>query len=214
MARIARKKRSSSSAQAIISGVDYRFEMLLFHPSKLYRTRMQMAEGGLTQATRTAPEDEQNRLLTVKPRATNPDPRQRRRPSGPAGGRLQRRRAAPPAPRQVADRTFHTRHRGHRQRAAATGHAGRRRRVLAGNTIFVITRDCGRDVKPLAEIPFQNYFNSRSAHVVWAVIFGPGIGKAVIERPVDQSAIVPTIAAAMGFAAFYAEGKAREAAFL
>ena len=84
----------------------------------------------------------------------------------------------------------------------------------AGDSIFVITRDCGRDVKPLAEIPFQNYFNSRSAHVVWAVIFGPGIGKAVIERPVDQSAIAPTIAAAMGFAAFYAEGKAREGAFL
>ena len=78
----------------------------------------------------------------------------------------------------------------------------------------MITRDCGRDVKTLAEIPFQYHFNSRSAHEVWAVIFGPGIGKGVIERPVDQSAIVPTIAAAMGFAAFYAEGKAREGAFL
>ena len=57
--------------------------MLSFHRFKLYRTRMQMAEGGLTQATRTAPEDEQNRLLTVKPCGTNPDPRQRSRPFSP-----------------------------------------------------------------------------------------------------------------------------------
>ena len=78
----------------------------------------------------------------------------------------------------------------------------------------MITRDCGRDVKTLAEIPFQHHFNSRSAPVVLAVIFGPAIGKGVIENPVDQSAIAPTIAAAMGFAAFYAEGKAREGAFL
>ena len=66
---------------------------------------------------------------------------------------------------------------------------------------------------PLAEIPFQHHFNSRSALEVWAVIFGPAIGKGVIENPVDQSAIAPTIAAAMGFAAFYAEGTARGAAF-
>ena len=82
------------------------------------------------------------------------------------------------------------------------------------NTIFVITPDCGRDANPLAEVPFQHHFNSRSAHEVWAVIFGPGIGKGVIDRPVDQSAIAPTVAAAMGFAAHRAEGGAIEGAFL
>jgi phosphoglycerol transferase MdoB-like AlkP superfamily enzyme len=82
------------------------------------------------------------------------------------------------------------------------------------NTIFVITPDCGRDANPLAEVPFQHHFNSRSAHEVWAVIFGPGIGKGVIDKPVDQSAIAPTIAAAMGFAAHRAEGDAIEGALL
>lgn len=82
------------------------------------------------------------------------------------------------------------------------------------NTIFVITPDCGRDANPLAEVPFQHHFNSRSAHETWAVVFGPGIGKGVVDRPVDQSAIAPTIAAAMGFAATRAEGRAVEEMFL
>jgi len=82
------------------------------------------------------------------------------------------------------------------------------------NTIFVITPDCGRDTNPLAELPFQHHFNSRSAHETWAVIFGPGIGKGTVDKPVDQSAIAPTIAAAMGFAADRAEGAAIEGAFL
>ncbi len=82
------------------------------------------------------------------------------------------------------------------------------------NTIFVITPDCGRDANPLAEVPFQHHFNSRSAHETWAVIFGPGIAKGVIDKPVDQSAIAPTIAAAMGFAASRAEGTAIDGAFL
>jgi hypothetical protein len=82
------------------------------------------------------------------------------------------------------------------------------------NTIFVITPDCGRDANPLAEVPFQHHFNSRSAHETWAVIFGPGIGRGVIDRPVDQSAIAPTIAAAMGFKANRAEGDALEGLFL
>jgi hypothetical protein len=82
------------------------------------------------------------------------------------------------------------------------------------NTVFVITPDCGRDANPLAKVPFQHHFNSRSAHETWAVIFGPGIGRGVVDKPVDQSAIAPTIAAAMGFAATRAEGRAVEGAFL
>ncbi len=82
------------------------------------------------------------------------------------------------------------------------------------NTIFVITPDCGRDANPLAEVPFQHHFNSRSAHETWAVIFGPGIARGVVDKPVDQSAIAPTIAAAMGFTAMRAEGSVIEGAFL
>ena len=81
------------------------------------------------------------------------------------------------------------------------------------NTIFVITPDCGRDANPLAEVPFQHHFNSRSAHEVWAVIFGPGITRGIIDRPVDQSAIAPSIAAAMGFVANRSEGSAIEGMF-
>lgn len=82
------------------------------------------------------------------------------------------------------------------------------------NTVFVITPDCGRDANPLADVPFQHHFNSRSAHETWAVIFGPGIGKGVVDKPVDQSAIAPTIAAIMGFDADRAEGSALDGALL
>ncbi len=82
------------------------------------------------------------------------------------------------------------------------------------NTIFVITPDCGRDANPLAEVPFQHHFNSRSAHETWAVVFGPGIAKGTVDKPVDQSAIAPTIAAAMSFRATRAEGDAIEGLFL
>ena len=75
------------------------------------------------------------------------------------------------------------------------------------NTIFVISPDCGRDDNPLMGIPFQHHFNSRMAHETWSVIFGPGIelGR-VLDKPIDQSAIAPTIAALMGFRATQSEG--------
>ncbi len=81
------------------------------------------------------------------------------------------------------------------------------------NTIFVITPDCGRDANPLADVPFQHHFNSRSAHETWAVIFGPGIARGTVDTSVDQSAIAPSIAAMMGFAADRAEGRAIEGMF-
>lgn len=77
------------------------------------------------------------------------------------------------------------------------------------NTVFVITPDCGRDDNPLMSVPFQHHFNSRAAHETWAVLFGPGIVRdRVFDRPVDQSAVAPTIAALMGFRAGRAEGDA------
>lgn len=75
------------------------------------------------------------------------------------------------------------------------------------NTVVVVTPDCGRDANPLMGVPFQHHFNTASAREVWAVLAGPGVAKgAVMDRPADQSAIAPTIAALMGFRAGRSEG--------
>ena len=74
-------------------------------------------------------------------------------------------------------------------------------------TVFVITPDCGRDSNPLKSVPFQHHFNSRSAHEIWALIFGTGIVKnRVLDRPIDQTAVAATVAALMGFRVKRAEG--------
>jgi hypothetical protein len=78
-----------------------------------------------------------------------------------------------------------------------------------GRTTFVVIPDCGRDANRLMRIPFQHHFNSRSAHEIWALIAGPGIsGGKVVDRPVDQSQITPTIGALMGFRTPLAEADA------
>jgi hypothetical protein len=75
-------------------------------------------------------------------------------------------------------------------------------------TVFVIVPDCGRDANPLMGVPFQHHFNSRSAHEIWTIIVGPGIAKGrVLDKPVDQASIAPTIGALMGFTAHRAEGQ-------
>jgi hypothetical protein len=75
------------------------------------------------------------------------------------------------------------------------------------NTIFVIVPDCGRDANDLVGLPFQHHFNSRSAHEIWALVFGRGITRGrVLDRVVDQTALAPTIAALMGVRAERAEG--------
>jgi len=226
-------------------GVDYRSEILSLHRYKLYRTGVQLEEGGLTDERRTAIEEERAGLLSQDPRGATPDPspevrafwarwRQSFGDSGfknPRGDRLLTelsvRAMAELKPRflmvNYQDPDYvHWGNPSHYTRAIRVIDEGLQRLVAAAdadpfyrdNTIFVITPDCGRDANPLAEVPFQHHFNSRSAHEVWAVIFGPGIGKGVIDTPIDQSAIAPTIAAAMGFAAHRAEGNAIEGAFL
>lgn len=76
-----------------------------------------------------------------------------------------------------------------------------------GRTVFVVTPDCGRDANPLMDVPFQHHFNSKSAHEIWALIFGPGIAQNhTLDRPVDQTAIAATVSAIMGFRASAAEG--------
>ena len=226
-------------------GVDYRSEMLSLHRFKLYRTRMQLAEGGLTDQARLALEEEQTRLLTIDPRGATPAPspeveafwarwRQGFGDDGlrnPRGDRLLT-ELATRAMTELKPRFMmvnyqdpdyvHWGNPSHYTRAIAVIDEGLQRLVSLAdadpfyrdNTIFVITPDCGRDTNPLADVPFQHHFNSRSAHEVWALIFGPGIARGVIDRPVDQSAIAPTIAAAMGFVASRAEGDVIEGAFL
>ncbi|MEM9975883.1 MAG: hypothetical protein AAF771_17035 [Pseudomonadota bacterium] len=77
------------------------------------------------------------------------------------------------------------------------------------NTVVVVSPDCGRDDNALMGVPFQHHFNSRSAHETWAVLYGPGVARgAVLDKPVDQSAVAPTVAALMGFRAGRAEGDA------
>jgi hypothetical protein len=226
-------------------GVDFRSEMLSLHRYKLYRTRMQLEEGGLTDEARLALEEERTRLLTIDPRGATPDPspevqafwarwRQSFGDTGfknPRGDRLltelATRAMAELKPRflmvNYQDPDYvHWGNPSHYTRAIAIIDEGLQRLVSIAdadphyrdNTIFVITPDCGRDANPLAEVPFQHHFNSRSAHEVWAVIFGPGIGTGTVDKPVDQSAIAPTVAAAMGFVATKAEGRAVEEIFL
>ena len=38
--------------------------------------------------------------------------------------------------------------------------------------VFVIVPDCGRDANPLMGVPFQHHFNTKSAHEIWALVFG------------------------------------------
>ena len=82
------------------------------------------------------------------------------------------------------------------------------------NTVFVIVPDCGRDDNQLMAVPFQHHFNSRSAHEIWALVFGPGIARGdVVDRPVDQIDIAATVGRVMGFETEVAEGSVLAEAF-
>ena len=82
------------------------------------------------------------------------------------------------------------------------------------NTIFVIVPDCGRDNNPFSAVPCQHHFGSRSAHEIFAVMFGPGIAQgAVVDHRVDQIQIAATIGGLMGFEAAFSEAGALAEAF-
>ena len=69
------------------------------------------------------------------------------------------------------------------------------------DTVFAIAPDCGRDDNRFMAIPYQHHFNSRSSREIFALFFGPGITQgAVIDRPVQQIAVAPTLGRVMGFA--------------
>lgn len=217
--------------------VDVQAEMLSLHRYKLYRTRMALADSGLTEQARLEIAAERAALLAVDPRGATPEPSTAveafwadwRRSFGddglrnPRGDRLLTelsvRALAQLQPRfmmvNYQDPDYvHWGNPTHYTRAIAIIDEGLQRLVAAADadpsyrdrTIFVITPDCGRDANPLAQVPFQHHFNSRSAHETWAVIFGPGIRKGHLDKVVDQSAIAPTITAGMGITADRAEG--------
>ena len=82
-----------------------------------------------------------------------------------------------------------------------------------GRTIFVVVPDCGRDSNPFMAIPCQHHSNSRSAHEIFALLFGPGIPRGqIVDRRVDQTGIAATIGRLMNFATPHAEGPALEEA--
>ena len=83
------------------------------------------------------------------------------------------------------------------------------------NTIFVIVPDCGRDNNPFSAVPCQHHFGSRSAHEIFAVMFGPGIAQgAVVDHKVDQIQIAATMGGLMGFETALSEAGALAEAFV
>src|SRR6266478_2350838 len=76
------------------------------------------------------------------------------------------------------------------------------------NTILVVAPDCGRDNNPLADVPCQHHFNSRSAHEIFALLAGPGVPRGVVvDKPTDQISIAGTIGRLMGFKTEHAESR-------
>ncbi|HTL57399.1 MAG TPA: hypothetical protein VL361_17070 [Candidatus Limnocylindrales bacterium] len=81
------------------------------------------------------------------------------------------------------------------------------------NTIFVVVPDCGRDNNPLADVPCQHHFNSRSAHEIFCLMAGPGVPRgAIVDKPVDQISLAGTIGRLMGFETEHAESRILEEA--
>jgi len=81
------------------------------------------------------------------------------------------------------------------------------------NTVFVVVPDCGRDNNPLADVPCQHHFNSRSAHEIFALLVGPGVRRGVVvDKPADQISIAGTIGQLMGCATEHAERRILEEA--
>ncbi len=84
----------------------------------------------------------------------------------------------------------------------------------AGNTVFVVMPDCGRDSNRMMHVPFQHHFGSRTSHEIFALVFGTGVPRGkVVDRAVNQTNIAATVGGLMGFEARYAEAGALEEVF-
>ena len=81
------------------------------------------------------------------------------------------------------------------------------------NTLFVVVPDCGRDTNPLADVPCQHHFNSRSAHEIFALFAGPGVPRGqVVDKSADQSSVAGTIGRLIGVKTAHAERRVLEEA--
>ncbi len=82
------------------------------------------------------------------------------------------------------------------------------------NTVFVVVPDCGRDDNPYNAVPCQHHFNSRSAHEIFALVFGAGIARGqVVDRKVSQIQVAATIGRLMKMPTPHAEGRLLEEVF-
>ena len=82
------------------------------------------------------------------------------------------------------------------------------------NTVFVVVPDCGRDDNPFVDVPCQHHFGSRSAHEIFALVFGKGVPRGVVvDKLTDQTSIAPTVGQLMGFKTGFADGRVLEEAF-
>jgi hypothetical protein len=82
------------------------------------------------------------------------------------------------------------------------------------NTVFVIVPDCGRDSNPLAPVPCQHHFNSKSSHEIWALVTGPGIASnTIVDTPADQIQLAATVGRIMGFQTPHADTRVLDPVF-
>ncbi|MCC6234373.1 MAG: hypothetical protein IT580_17155, partial [Verrucomicrobiales bacterium] len=81
------------------------------------------------------------------------------------------------------------------------------------NTVMVIVPDCGRDSNPLAPVPCQHHFNSRSAHEIFALMVGAGVPKGVlVDKTVQQVDVASTVGHYLGVRVEHGEGRVLEEA--
>ncbi|HAB19717.1 MAG TPA: hypothetical protein PLX89_22160 [Verrucomicrobiota bacterium] len=82
------------------------------------------------------------------------------------------------------------------------------------NTVWVVVPDCGRDDNPFAAVPCQHHFGTRSAHEIFALVFGKGIPvRQVVDRTVSQIQLAATIGRIMGMKTPFAENAVLEEVF-
>ncbi len=81
------------------------------------------------------------------------------------------------------------------------------------NTVMVVVPDCGRDSNPLAPVPCQHHFNSRSAHEIFALMVGAGVPKGVlVDKTVQQVDVASTVGHYLGVRVEHGEGRVLEEA--
>ncbi len=81
------------------------------------------------------------------------------------------------------------------------------------NTILMVVPDCGRDDNRFGDIPCQHHFGDKSSHEIFALVCGPGIARGrVVDKPVQQIDVAPTVGHAAGLKTEFAEGRILEEA--